>query len=138
MKQQNSRGRGRAGKVTRPMEKYHSQMKVFVEDVALWRLLAAERSMPYGWIEEVAAAAGVSASSVTMAIGGQTWADMTDPPPVSANERWAPRERKQSRPLCPTCARRRYEQRSCRDRFHAIDHRTTRQQKAGRKSSRAS
>jgi hypothetical protein len=101
-------------------------MKVLVEDVALWRLAAADRTMPYGWIEEAAAARGVSASTVTMAIGGQTWFDMVDPPPVTAKERWAPRVSRQSRPRCPTCKRRKYERRGCRDSFHSVDHRSTR------------
>jgi hypothetical protein len=106
-------------------ERYHSQMKVLVEDVALWRLLAAARSLPRGWIEEAAEASGVSASTVTMAIGGKTWSDMTDPPPVPPKERWAPREGGPTRPLCPACGRRKYST-GCRDAFHSVDHRSTR------------
>jgi hypothetical protein len=111
-------------------------MKVLVEDVALWRLIAASQSMPYGWIEEAAKARGVSASTVTMAIGGQNWADMTDPPPVEPLARWAPRYSQQKRPLCPACGRRKYAREACRDVFHTIDHRTTRHQQKGRATSR--
>jgi hypothetical protein len=114
-------------------EKFHSQMKILVEDVALWRLLAADRSMPYGWIEEAAAARNVSASTVTMAIGGQNWAEILDPPPVNAKERWAPRESAHERPHCPSCGRRKYLRRSCRDAFHKVDHRTTRHQSSSAK-----
>lgn len=113
-------------------EKYHSQMKVLVEDVALWRLLAADRSLPHGWIEEAAASRGVSASTVTMAIGGQTWSKMTEPPPVKAKDRWAPRKTHRKRPKCPTCGRPKYAQFDCRNSFHSIDHRTTRYQKKRR------
>ena len=67
--------------------KLHPQMKVLVEDVALWRILAAERALPYGWIEQAAAAPRVAATTVPMAIGGQNWAAMTDPPPVDAQAR---------------------------------------------------
>lgn len=118
----------RKSKVRRPpqlTERYHSQMKVLVEDVALWRLLAADRTLPRGWIEEAADASGVSASTVTMAIGGKTWSDMTDPPPVPPKERWSPREGGPTRPLCPTCGRRKYSS-GCRDAFHTVDHRSTR------------
>ncbi|MEO7086333.1 MAG: hypothetical protein ABI442_08395 [Gemmatimonadaceae bacterium] len=107
-------------------QKFHSQMKVFIEDVALWRLIAADRALPHGWIEQAANARGVSASTVTMAIGGQTWAAMTDPPPVAAKERWSPRSLRRPRPTCPTCGRRKYGRFGCRDRFHTIDHRSTR------------
>lgn len=107
-------------------EKYHSQMKVLVEDVALWRLLAADRSLPHGWIEDAARSRGVSASTVTMAIGGQTWSEMLDPPPVAAKERWAPRHSSRTRPVCPTCGRRKYARLDCRNRFHTVDHRSTR------------
>ena len=112
----------------RPEERYHSQMKVLVEDVALWRLIAADRLLPHGWIDDAAAACGVSGSTVTMAIGGQTWSEMKEPPPVPPKERWAPRLSRRKRPKCPSCSRPKYARGDCRDRFHDIDHRTTRHQ----------
>ncbi|HEX3865341.1 MAG TPA: hypothetical protein VHV78_01270 [Gemmatimonadaceae bacterium] len=100
----------------------HPSVKLSVEDVALLRLLAAERSQPRGWIKDYARARKVSGSTLTQAIGGQAWSEMKDPPPVPAKKRWAgPADR--HRPMCPRCGRQKYQRKECTAEFHRVDHR---------------
>lgn len=110
----------------RPETTADPRTKLLVEDVALWRLLAAERALPYGWIKLAAAARGVSSAAITTAIGGRSWHAMSDPAPVRAQQRWAHRSNPQQRPRCPACGQPKYRVRSCRHSFHTVDHRTTR------------
>lgn len=98
----------------------HPAAKFSAEDIALARLLAADRSQPKGWITAFAAARGARCASLVMAIGGQTWADLEDPAPVRAYRRVRP----SPRPKCSRCHRAKWA-RGCADVFHRIDHRAT-------------
>jgi hypothetical protein len=106
----------------------HPQAKISEADVALARLIAADRTQPRGWIAEMAVALKITDVALISAIGGDTWAIITDPPPVPARQRhrWSGRA-PGSRPACPTCAHAKYyavhEGARCRDVFHTIDHR---------------
>jgi hypothetical protein len=98
----------------------HPNVKIDIIDVALLRLLAAEGDMPRGLITAYARARRVTSSCLCMAISGDTWADVLDPPPVPAGARV--RTGIDTRPRCPGCGQRKY-QGDCTAAFHRIDHR---------------
>lgn len=100
----------------------HPAARLTADDVALARLMAADRSQPHGWMKSFARARGVTRAAVCMAIGGQTWADLTSPAPVVAWRRVRPYTGRQA-PLCPRCQRRKCRPRDCTHVFHTIDHR---------------
>lgn len=102
----------------------HPSAKLTEADVALYRLIARERQLPFGWIEQAAKRHRMTRGAVTMAISGDTWAWMEDPAPVLARRqrRYAPIITK--RWLCPWCRGRKNQPKPrCRNIGHTLDHR---------------
>ena len=106
----------------------HGHAKLTEMDVALVRLIAAARALPRGWILDFANTRGVSDATVVMAIGGRSWAHITDPKPVASFKRHISKgSGSRTRPYCPSCDHAKcypfLNGKPCHDRFHTVDHR---------------
>lgn len=97
----------------------HPSAKLTARIVTAARRRARARSSPKGWITELAHEHGVTVAALVSAIGGQTWAHLSEPP---APPRERTRPGKGTRRYCPSCKRPKYAK-GCKARFHQIDHR---------------
>lgn len=102
----------------------HPQAKLTEADVALARLIARDASLPMGWMKELARTYGVTLSTLSSAIGGQTWRELTNPAPVPSGHRHKRGPRGAVPRHCPHCGRVKARGLDCGHAFHRFDHRS--------------